>query len=173
MRSLRRIWLAVCAVGLLATTACSVQPLYVKRSDAATSPVQDLSNVYIVPLSDRNGQILHNLLRDRLNPQGQPAKPTYLLRVIVSEETRELAIRRDETATRADLKILATYTLTQGKNDEIVLQGDVRTVASYNILESQFATYSAEQDARKRGLRELSDKIRTRLGRFFVKAQRT
>ena len=170
---MRPIGLVLCTIGLLATAGCSLQPLHAQRSDGGGSAVDDLSNVYIKPLTDRSGQILHNFLRDRLNPRGQPATPAFQLQVEVSESTTELAIREDETATRADLKLKAKYVLTQGRNKQILLEGDVRTVSSYNILESQFATYTAEEDARKRGLRELSDKILTHLGLFFTKAQRT
>ena len=46
------------------------------------------------------------------------------------------------------------------------------SINSYNILSNEFATFSAEQDARERGLREIADDIKVRLAIFFQRARR-
>ena len=48
-----------------------------------------------------------------------------------------------------------------------MLSGNVNSTSSFNILTSDFATLSAESDARARSLREISDEIRTRVAVFL------
>ena len=155
--------------GLLA--ACGFRPLYGQAEDSAITPGDDLAAVYVVPLTDRSGQILHNYLRDRLNPRGLPAAPAYRLSVQVAESVQEVAIRSDETATRADLRLTANFNLQRTDTEEVLLTGKSEAITSYNILISQFATSTSEEDARNRGLRELSENIRKQLGTFFSRAR--
>ena len=152
------------AVGL---SACGFKPLYGRPETQALSPVDHMAAIRIGPLEDRIGQQMHNLLRDRLNPYGQPRDPVYRLNVAISEVRQELGIRKDETATRANLILSASFTLRELESDRVLLQGRTSSVNSFNILADQFATDFAESDARKRALREISDSIRVRLGIYF------
>jgi hypothetical protein len=45
-----------------------------------------------------------------------------------------------------------------------VFKGTVLSTNSYNVLDSGFATLSAEKDARNRALRSLAEEIRLRVG---------
>jgi len=162
------LWLAVLWAGLaLAVSACGFQPLYGRGDGQALSSVQHMAAIRIQPLPDRIGQQMHNLLRDRLNPTGQPRAPGYRLEVQLNESREELGIRKDETATRANLILSASFILSEIGSSRVLLQGTTSSVNSYNILTSQFATTFSENDARGRALRELSDDIRTRLGIYF------
>ena len=164
--------LAACAallmVALLAG-ACEFRPLYGRDSTTGVSTFSELERVQIIPLSDRTGQQLHNLLRNRINPRGQPSRPRYLLEVTLRESTRELALRDDETATRADLRLVAEFAMREPGTDNIVFTGSIRSVNSYNILASQYATDVSEQDARDRGLRELAEEIRAQVAIFLTR----
>ncbi len=164
--------LAVSSLGLLGLSGCGFRPLYGRQSDTGGSTVDEIARVQIKPLPDRTGQQFNNLLRDRLNPRGLPADPLYVLEVQLSESISELALRDDETATRANLKLKAEYVLWSRADREVLLDGFAQSVNSYNILDSQFATQVAEQNARERGLRELSDDIRARLALFLLRADR-
>jgi LPS-assembly lipoprotein len=135
------------------------------------SPVDHMAAIQISPLPDRTGQQMHNLLRDRLNPTGQPRKPVYSLGLRLSESRKQLGIRKDETATRANLKLAVRFTLSSAQTGSLLYSGFVNSVSSYNILSSPFATGFSEADARARALRELADGIRTRLGIYFSRRQ--
>jgi LPS-assembly lipoprotein len=124
--------------------------------------------IRIAPLTGRPGQQMHNLLRDRLNPGGQPLQPAYLLRVRLEEEREEVNIRLDETATRVGLKLTAIYELTSQATQDQVLSGHTRVITSYNILQNKFATIASEQDARERALERLADQIAMRLTAHFA-----
>jgi len=169
LRPARRI-LARLLLGaaLLAPAGCGFHPLYAEPSSKTEVAVDDrLAAVQILPLRDRTGQQMHNFLRDRLNPSGQPLHPSYLLEVRLREWRQNLGIRLDETATRANLMVIASFVLRAAGSGAVLYKSDARSTNSFNILTSQFATDVAENDARKRGLREVADSIRTRLAIYF------
>jgi len=160
---------AVCGL-LLFVGGCGFQPLYGPAGAGAPSARERLASIRIQPLPDRIGQQMHNLLRDRLNPRGQPSAPAYVLQVTLSEAREELGIRKDETATRANLTLFAAFTLRDAGANKVLLSGRSSSTNSFNILNNQFATLFSESDARARALRELSEDIRTRLGIYFSRS---
>ncbi len=155
----------------LVLSACGFRPLYGGADSQAMSPVDHMAAIRISPLPDRIGQQMHNLLRDRLNPTGQPREPAYALGLRLSESRKRLGIRKDETATRANLNLSVRFTLRSTETGSLLYSGHVNSVSSYNILTSPFATGFSEADARARALRELADGIRTRLGIYFSRRQ--
>ena len=66
---------ALVAVLLLGLTlaACGFRPLHSRNEETKYATSDDLAAVLVYPLPDRSGQQMHNLLRDRLNPLGQPS----------------------------------------------------------------------------------------------------
>jgi LPS-assembly lipoprotein len=147
---------------------CGFQPLHAQRADES-SVAMDLASVRIDPLRDRVGQQMHNFLRDRLNPRGQPVSPNYRLQVQLTERLSELGVRRDETATRANLRMDADFQLVDLNGEKAVFSGRSSSTTSYDILDNPFATTVSEGDARDRALRELADDIQTRLALYFTK----
>jgi LPS-assembly lipoprotein len=156
------VCLALAAAALLA--ACGFRPLHGGASPTSSPALADIA---ISTIPDRSGQMLHNLLLDRISPTGAPASPRYLLDVQLTETVERLAIRRDETATRANLSVVAGFSLRRVADNAPVLAGAASSTGSFNILRNEFATLSAENDVRRRVLREISDDIRTRVAIFL------
>ena len=71
----------------------------------------ELSTIKVAPIKDRIGQQLRNLLLDRINPTGSPRKPKYNLTVQISESKQELAIKKTDISTRANLTFTAKFQL--------------------------------------------------------------
>ncbi len=159
-----------CAVALMtiflfgSVTACGFQPLHSRIGGADSSR---LSGIKVLPIVDRSGQILSNLLRDRLTLHGSPRRPDFILSVQLSEHKVSLGVRTDESATRANLKIIAIFSLSAGTPSKNVMSGRAESTSSFNILDSSFATLASENDARARSLRELSVQIKSRLSIFL------
>jgi LPS-assembly lipoprotein len=160
----RQLPLLLALATVLLSAACGFRPLHGSRT-AAGSPA--LSEVAVSTIPDRSGQMLHNMLLDKLTPAGSPASPRYVLDVRLVETIERLAIRRDETATRANLAINANFSLRRTADNAPVLAGGSSFTGSYNILRNDFATLSAENDVRQRVLREISDDIRNRVAIFL------
>ncbi len=147
--------------------ACGFRPLY--GTDATRDAPGELATIKINPIADRLGQQLRNHLLDLLNPRGRPANPRYVLKVRLNQTTQRLAIEKDAFATRANLRLLAEFSLEDPDSRELVLSGKSLVVSSYNVLDSEFATLMAEKDAKARAAREIAHDIRTRLAAFFVR----
>ncbi len=154
---------ALLALGMLAS--CGFEPLYARHESGST--VADMAATKIDRIEDRIGQQLRNFLLDRLNPRGRPAKALYTLSVALTEIRQDLAIRKDETATRANLIMSATYDLVEIESGDRLLRATSTVTTSFNIVKSDFGSISAENDARRRGVREISDEVRHRLAVYF------
>lgn len=147
--------------------ACGFQPLYGgigSGRDTATV----LSEVEVGVIADRTGQQLRNELLDRINPRGRTGSPKYRLSIKLDESATRLAIRRDNTATLANLTLVASYDLISIADSRSVLSGSVRSVNSYDISQEEFATVSAERDARRRAATDLADGITSRVAVFLA-----
>ncbi len=155
--------LAIVAVGLL-LTACGYRPLYGNQGKVTAAGME---TVKIGLIENRTGQILRNLLLDQVNPNGEPIDPEYSLSVSLRESRQDLGLRKDETATRANLIITASYQLTKNGHEKPIMSATSRSTNSFNILDDQFATVVTEKDARRRGVRELSEQIALRLAIYF------
>lgn len=155
------------AGALLPLAACGFTPLYAEREEGLSASAE-MATIRIDPLRDRVGQQMHNFLRDRLNPNGQPISPSYQLSLQITESLSELGVRRDETATRANLRLSTSFLLRDASSGEALLSGRSTSTTSYDILENPFATTISERDARERALREVADDIQTRLAVYFT-----
>ena len=169
-----RLLVAICLLPVLASlTACGFEPLYGRNSGEEKSAVnEDLSQVLVLPIPHRTGQQMHNFLRDRLNPAGQPNQPEYTLSVKLTERITELGIQEDATATRAQLTMVANYTLRDYNNQEVLFLGKARSANSYDILGDPYATQVAEFDAREQTLRAISNEMRIRLATYFKRERK-
>ena len=150
---------------LVILPGCGFRPLYGNPSSGGFSP--ELALIKVEPIKDRIGQMLRNHLRTTLNPKTRPKKPLYLLKTDVSEGTASLAVRKSAFATRANLKVMASFQLLNAATGKIMHRASRSITVSYNILDSEYATLAAEKDARIRAVRELSEEIRTQLGVYF------
>lgn len=151
--------------------ACGFQPIYGAGESFNGAVVAELAAVRIAPIADRVGQIVHNDLLDRLTPFGAPAQPRYELAVRLAESKEGLAIQIDNTITRFNLTLTATYRLEEAASRAVVAAGSIRATAAYNVLRSDFANVIAERDAQRRAAREVAEELMTRLAVHFAGAR--
>ena len=153
------------AVIVLSATSCGFKPLY---GDHASSVSQaSLAQVRLPPLRDRVGQLLHIRLSKGMHPRGKPRNPVWDLVIKLTTRTENLGIRKDETATRANLTLEARFELRQIATGRVSFKGRSVITISYNILESRFSTLASRTDATRRATRELADNIKTRVALFL------
>lgn len=148
---------------LLFLSGCGFQPLYGTNSTAEAV----LDNIWIDTIANANGVALRNELIDRFYHNGYPQNPSYVLSVTLVEKYRDLDIQEDDTTTRAQLIMRATYQLKDRETGRLLFSETARSVNSYNILASQFTTTVTAQEARNRGTRDLGDKIQNRLAIYL------
>ena len=154
-------------------SACSFSPLYGQLANRDFTVDQHLALVHIHSIKDRIGQHLHNNLLVRFNIKGRPANPMYELDVTLKESSANLGIKKSAVVTRGNRKVSATFTLSQAANmtskteASSLITASVTTISSYNIPQAQYLALAALKDARARAVKEIADKIRTRLGVYF------
>jgi len=166
----RHIASLLAAAALLGGLAgCGFQPLYGERASAVSQ--QALAEVRIAPLKDRVGQLLHIRLSKSMHPRGRARVAKWELGILLISRTERLGIRKDETATRANLILEAKFQLKDAGTGKPAFQGRSVITISYNILESRFGTVASRSDAERRATRELGDNIKNRVALFL--AQRT
>ena len=70
-------------------------------------------------------------------------RPRFSLDVKLTESLTDLAIRKDNVATRANLTLIAQFSVVSRSGGSLLFSGQAQSVNSYNILTSDFATLGA------------------------------
>lgn len=158
-----RIFMSACFI--LALAACGFQPLYGTQS--AKTVTAQFDRIKIANIPDREGQILRNLLIDRLYQNGVPTDPAYTLSFDpVKERITDLDITKSADATRAQLRLDTTMKLSD-QAGTVLLERPLMAITSYNKLQSHFTTRVSENAARESALGELARKAETQLALYF------
>lgn len=148
-------------LSLIILPGCGFESLYGYNHGAI---VQEFSDIKIKVISERSGQQLRNLLLTKLTPLGQPDHPKYELKVNLDYYRQELGIQKDATASRAQIKAKARFSLMRVSDRQAICSDDVEGISDFSILSSaDFATLSAENNAREVVLEDIADSIRRRL----------
>ena len=162
---MKKIKLFLYLIAFFMFSSCGYEPIYSKNINTN----KELLSISIKNIKNRPGQILRNTLLNQLNPERERVIIKYRLIIEISESSTSLGYRRDRSATRTDLEVTAKYLLKNVKNDEIILKEDVKSISSFDVVESVYATLVAEKDAREKSLKIISDNIYTNLVIFFKK----
>ena len=150
-------------MGLVFLSACGFEPLHGSGNTVDSS----LASTRIEVIPDRNGQILHNQLRDKLNPKGLAPNPLYSLTVDLSVTTRTTGFTSEQDATYATIIASAQYKLTRRSDSQEVYSGTSEAVTSYNQFVTPYTNRYSENDATERALVSLSQDLYTSLSTFF------
>ena len=160
---MKKVRLFFCFIVFLIFTSCGYEPIYSKNANTN----KELLSISVQNIKNRPGQILRNTLLNQLNPERERVITKYRLIVEIFESKSSLAYRRDMSATRTDLKVTANYLLKDIKNGEILLKQEAKSISSFDVVESVYATLIAEKDVREKNLKVISNDIYTNLVIFF------
>ena len=160
---MKKIRLFFCLIVFFIFTSCGYEPIYSKNANTN----KELLSISVQNIKNRPGQILRNSLLNQLNPERERVITKYRLIVEIFQSKSSLAYRKDMSATRTDLKITANYLLKDIKNGEILLKQEAKSISSFDVVESVYATLIAEKDVREKNLKVISNDIYTNLVIFF------
>ena len=159
-------YLLLASLGLI--TACGFHPVYGVNKYTAVGVEEHLSQIQIGNIPDRDGQYLRNELIERFYRDGRPINPAYALTITsITESLRDLDITIDSDTTRGQLALSVTMQLTDKKTRETLLERNLRSVASYNIIDSEFANRVSEQNTRENALNDLARQTEEQLALYF------
>ena len=160
---MKKVRIFFCFIVFFIFTSCGYEPIYSKNVNTN----KELLSISVKNIKNRPGQILRNTLLNQLNPKRERVITKYRLIVKLSESQSSLAYRRDKSATRTDLEVTANYLLKNIKNGEILLKQEAKSISSFDVVESVYATLIAEKDVREKNLKVISNDIYTNLVIFF------
>ena len=152
-------------ISLLVIAGCGFEPIF--KAVGMRNTNNELRYIEIKAIENRIGQQLRNRLVKDIMPLGRKRDVKYALNVTLTESKANLAIKKSEIATRANLIFFANYKLTLKSNGKELTSGGSRMVTSYNILTETFGTQIAEKDARNRAVREISADIASKIIIYF------
>ena len=155
----------VAMIVILLNASCGFTPVYKKNAQSKTTDY--LSLIEVTPIGGKRGVQLRNRLEEKIYPIGSRQAPRYRLSVDLNSSTEAVLIQLDNTATRHNLKMHATFILSKISTGAHLYSGKAISVGSYNVVDSEFATIVAEDNAAERAAREISEEILDLLLVFF------
>ncbi|MDA0231736.1 MAG: LPS assembly lipoprotein LptE [Proteobacteria bacterium] len=138
-------------------TGCGFTPIY--SQDKSNSVRQYLPLVEVAKISGHSGLLLRNRLNEKLSPKSVADVPQFRLSIDLESSTQALLIQSDNTATRQNLRMRASFALVDLSSGATVFEGNSVSVGSYNVVGSEFATISAEDNAAERAAQEIGKEI--------------
>jgi len=154
---------------LISLTACGFRPLYATRDEPGVVHA-DYARVAIEPMAGRIGHELYASLTTIMHPRGREPQAQYRLIITLQERKEGLAIADDDTVSRFSFYFTAAYRL-ETIRGELLQNGETRSIAAYNVVDSPFATRVSELDARERAAQELAQDIALKVAVYFDRAR--
>jgi len=140
---------------------CGFTPLY-----GDTGASGSLSRIAVTTQDDRLGYRLREQLEDALG-RDRATAPLYRLETTVEQSRRPLGRRIDDTATRYQLTVRGTWTLTPTSGGT-PLTGNQTVTTTYAAADQPYAAIAAQQDGEDRAAAELARMIRLDLMRALA-----
>jgi LPS-assembly lipoprotein len=141
----------------LALASCGFRPMYMESATGGPA----IGPVVIDKIDGKGGYVLKSELEKLLDVE-RGTGPVRHLVITMTESVGGLGFRVDESASRSDLLLDASYRLYDFEGQE-VLKGTIRSVASYDVPTSAYGEITAQDDARERAAETLAEKLRAEL----------
>lgn len=147
---------------LLSVTACGFRPVHSDKtlSETPQNQVLALNQISVeVPMDNRLGQLYRIALEDVLHPGNDFSETQYIMKSTIIEELQPIIIERNSRITRYNMVLKAEYTLSSLIDGSIIHRGRRQRISSYNVADSDFATFVAQRDARETGVRKVAEML--------------
>ncbi len=146
-------------------SACGFEPLHgVKSAQVSPRPAIEIASI-----PDREGHLLRNRLIDRL---GQPDVAGWQLKISPLEKNIvHLGIRKDATATRAQVQMAALMQLVEKSTGRVMVQRRLNAVGAYNLLDNQLATIVSQQTVVESMLQAMAEDAVTEIDLYLRRVQ--
>jgi len=158
----RRAPLALALLAMLcALTACGLRPVYAGGANGAVA--QGLAAVEVAPITGREGWLVRNALRERLEQGGGTAQARYRLDVALDDNLEGFGLLTDDTIGRERRTLRARFQLVDLASGTILVDATAGSDAGIDVVGSEYATIAAEQTALENLAKEVAERIVTRL----------
>ena len=166
--------LASCLMlGLVAPvlSGCGLKPLYAQGGEGQVAGL--LRDVRVAHIAGKEGWLVRNALRDRLEPAkaGENRQTRYRLDVKLDDQISGYGIRRDDSVTRERRTLRARYQLVDTSTNMVLLDQSAGVDVGIDVVSSEYATIAAEDSALERLAGLLSDQIVSRLALYESRSE--
>lgn len=139
-----------------ALAGCGFTPLY---ATAETGGKSALARVHVADITSSSDEAARSLLAEfkwRAATESEDAH--YDLYLNVKEQAQQLAVQIDNSVTRYNYRMNASYRLVDRKTGA-ASTGAAKAVVSFNVVNSQYSTLFAEKSAREKAARNLVEQL--------------
>ena len=143
---------------MLLLSGCGFSPMYAP----ATTGAGAIGPVNISQIDGKAGHVLKTELDRILSVEDGRGTPPMQLEITLQESIIRQGIRLDESATRAELVLVANYVLWPPNGGQ-ELRGSVTSTVNYDIPTAAFGEIAAQDDARERAAENLAERFRAEL----------
>ena len=149
---IRRLGFAIAALALL--PSCGFQPLYA-TDDGAAAGLRNVALVSVSAPEDIQQMVARAFSRRTAR---DPSAAQYDLVVATSEQAERLAVQIDASVTRYNYRLVGDYTLVERATGKRYT-GNVVSIASFNVVNSQYSTLYAEGQAKEKAAAQLVEDV--------------
>jgi hypothetical protein len=151
--------------------ACNFRPMLLAKGPDDAAVRDELAAIEVRGLDGRLGYLVRNALFDELNPTSAPVPERYVLNVRLRSRATALGIQLDNTITRYNLTLAASFQLRRKDTSDLLLDTSVERVSSYNVSREPYADLIASQTAERRAAELVSADIGMVLGAYFARPE--
>jgi len=134
-------------------SSCGFRPLYATAEGGGAG----LTRMALVNVDAAEGvaPVVERAFARRMRGDGDPL---YDLSVKAAEQAERLAVQIDASVTRYNYRLVGDYTLVERATGKRYV-GNVVSIASFNVVNSQYSTLYAEEQAREKAAAQLVEDI--------------
>ena len=143
---------------------CGFSPMYKAQNDQ--SIVIKTQEINILPIANRQGFVLYELLENKLNPYKKKDFQYTLSASLTKKENKNIILQSNDLSSREGIVMKAEYTL-KDKNGKVLLKAKDEVSGRYNVLKEGYATYMTAEKLENDLLNMLADKMSLRLMSYF------
>jgi LPS-assembly lipoprotein len=159
--------LSVLALALGLSGCAGFTPLY-----AAQGVSPKLSAIEVTQPDGRLGFYMREYLDDSLaRDRNQPA--VYRLSVANRELRVPRGITISNVASRYEVDLATTYTLTEIATGQVVTRGQIQVNVTYDVQNQPYASLAAQQDGERRVAEQAAERLRIELASYFASPRPT
>ncbi|MCB2096057.1 MAG: hypothetical protein AB7F91_09800 [Parvularculaceae bacterium] len=150
---IRKLTLAILAAGPL-LSGCGFQPLYA-TADGSAAGLRDVALGEVAAPEEIRPLVMRAFER---RTSSEPSSANFDLTVSTTEQAQRLAVQIDASVTRYNYRLVGRYTLIE-RTTGARYSGRVTSIASFNVVNSQYSTLFAEDAAREKAATQLVEDI--------------
>jgi len=149
--------------------ACGFTPVYKKNGDQDSAISKSLQSIEVSKIGRGiKGQQLQAKLEDLFNPTRVSNTKEYSLSIKLSQDKEAQLIRKIRDIDRYNIVLIGDFILKNKATNEEIYKGKSKIISGYNVVDSDFATLSAEEDTIRRITDELAKDINFKIANYFI-----